>query len=179
LANILGELTLNEISIVELDGSPIISGVNLPVGSYGVNTNNGFLYLKTGAASTDWQFVGPRTILTASQTGDVTTTSTTDVLLPGLTLTPPAGQYLASFHTSLGNGNNGAVVFANLYVDGTLQTASQVRVQRQNQTVIAPACIADFPITVNGAQAVEARWRVSGGTGTSYDSRFLSLRRVG
>ena len=55
---ILGSITINEVSIAELDASPVSSPVDLPVGSIAVDTFTGILYTKTGALSSEWTPAG-------------------------------------------------------------------------------------------------------------------------
>lgn len=179
MANILGELTINEISVAELDDDPRLVGVDLPVGSIAVDTNNGHLYTKTGALNINWEYLGPRTKTSIIRTGDLTTTSTTNVLLDDLSITPLKGEYNVSFYTVLENNNNNKQVYVSVYKNGVLQTGSEIYVGKRNQRVIAPATITNFPVTVNGSEAIEIRWRVSGGTGNSYSTRFFTIEKIG
>lgn len=118
----------------------------------------------------------------ATATGAVTTTSTSYVLMPGMTLTPPAGTYLVlySFWTTYSAANQ--AVFGSIYAGGTFITTSQ-RVARQGQSSVGT--VSNFGlvvaghdiVTVNGSQAIELRWQVSTGTGTAND-RTLSIIRI-
>jgi len=57
MATILGQITLNEILVLEIDGDPS-SGIVAPIGSFGTDINTGILYTKTGPADTVWVAVG-------------------------------------------------------------------------------------------------------------------------
>jgi len=57
MATILGQITLNEIVIFEVDGVPS-EGIEAAVGSFGTDTNTGILYTKTGPTDVDWTAVG-------------------------------------------------------------------------------------------------------------------------
>jgi len=57
MATILGQITLNQILVLEIDGVPS-SGVEAPIGSFGTDVNTGILYTKTGSADIDWVAVG-------------------------------------------------------------------------------------------------------------------------
>jgi hypothetical protein len=114
----------------------------------------------------------------ASKTGTTTTTSTTDVLLDGMSITPVAGRYIVSFHTSLSHGTNNANTWASVYVGGVKVTHSEVQFNRANTTIVVLFTISNVLVEPNGSQAVEIRWRVSAGTGTSNTARHMSLTRV-
>lgn len=55
MATILGQITLNEISICEITGNPTVTGLDLPSGSLALDANNGKMYLKTGNGNLDWE----------------------------------------------------------------------------------------------------------------------------
>lgn len=179
---VLGAITLNEITLFEVDGDPRVSPVPAPIGSFAYETNTGRTFTKTGAADTAWEFSAPRTAVNIAIAGTTTTTSTSDVLLAGLTSVPPAGDYEVSFHSSFEASPNNGSVWASIYVGGTKIAASEIQKTRgggPTSGTINPVCISNYPVTVNGSQAIEIRWRVSGGTGTSSPSRALFIRRVG
>lgn len=127
---------------------------------------------------------GGLTFFNKNLTGTVTTTSTSDALLNGMFFTNPAsGDYLASFYTTVRRNQKDGEVFASLYVGGVKQTESEAKFQtgkggsaRDTEGNLA---IVDFPITVNGSQDVEIRWRRSGGGGsaTSLVSRNFCIKR--
>lgn len=102
----------------------------------------------------------------ATATDDITTSSTTDVVATGMTLTPPAGTYLVWFS---GSGtidtdqNSPEAVFCSIYSNGTQIPSSEERyASSSNLTAPYPNfpfnCVAK--VTVDGNQTIEGRWRV-------------------
>lgn len=181
---VLGAITLNEITLYEVSADPRVSTVEASIGSVAFETNTGNVFTKTGAGAADWSPILPSSTandINIAIAGSTTTTSTAYVLMAGLTNTPAAGSYEAFFHTSLQVTSGNASVFASLYVGGTQVTTSELQMTRGGgpSDVTTPVAFSSIPITVNGSQAVEIRWRVTGGTGTAAPSRALFLRRVG
>jgi hypothetical protein len=122
------------------------------------------------------------TVITSSTqkaTDSVTTTSTSDVLLSGMTVTPAAGTYKVMAHASSTLSSNTNIFFS-LYVGGSQVSNSEgQRTRASNQTNTQRMDWNFFDdVTVNGTQAIEIRWRVASGTGTAYD-RQLSILKVG
>jgi len=109
--------------------------------------------------------------------GDITTTSTTDVAVTSMTLTPGAGTYIVTFSSDWSNASGNANMFASVFANGTKVTNSERQYSRGNQTLratITLVCVA----TVAAGQAIDVRWRVSAGTGTM-GNRSLTLLKVG
>ena len=93
------------------------------------------------------------------------TSSLTDVLVPNMTLTPPAGTYLVWFSAAVGNGTASNSVTLSIYFAGTRVAASErVYARGANRIQTGLTCIAK--VKVNGAQAIEGQWKVSGGVGS-------------
>jgi len=117
----------------------------------------------------------------ATATATTTTTSTTDVQTDSMTLTPAAGTYLAFFSGSVTNNTRGTSIYTSIYSGGAQVASSEREANVGGDDIntwigILPfTCIAK--VTVNGAQTIEGRWRVSTGTGTMYE-RTLNLIRV-
>lgn len=117
----------------------------------------------------------------ATATADATTTSATYVLLTGMTLTPAAGTYLVMFSTSVDHNTDNADVFVNIYVGGAIVAHTERQATPQNtafgaatQSIgLATQTIA----TVNGSQAIEARWRTTAATATAHE-RTLTIVRL-
>lgn len=108
-------------------------------------------------------------------TVDATTTSLTDVLLTGMTITPPAGTYAVIFHSSTVNSGNGAERnYFSIYVNGIKDAASEKRIGISGGAVSDISC--GGIAVVNGSQAIEVRWRVIAGTGTAYQRKLVLLR---
>ena len=114
---------------------------------------------------------------TTGSTTSTNTTSTTDVSL--LSLTPPAGSYFVKFSTTVTNGSNNATVTASIYAGGTQNSNSERSiVPRASNTQFTILLETHAIVTVNGAQAIETRWRTSGGTATS-NRRSMDIIRIG
>ena len=112
-----------------------------------------------------------------SSTTGMSINSTTDVLITGMTITPPAGTYRVTFDTSVvGTTNNSTYGFA-IYAGGTINTSSQ------RDYIMTPAnaryaAVTSGTVTVNGSQAIEIRGKRSAGT-TTVQVRTMSIVRVG
>lgn len=111
----------------------------------------------------------------ASATVQTTTTSTTDVSLDTMTLTPAAGTYLVLFNCQTDNTNNGKINTFTLYVGGTIQTDTAYATQVDNDI---PHNISMSAVkTVNGSRAIEVRWKTNANTGR-VNTRNLILLRI-
>ena len=113
----------------------------------------------------------------ATATDEITTTSTTFVLIPGMTVTPGAGTYLAILSLTLSNSKNSNEVQCALYANGVLAPGSTRSIigqasNRGNGTTVAK-------ITVGAGQAIEGRWATQAASiGSSPAGRTLSLIRL-
>lgn len=102
----------------------------------------------------------------ATATDDITTSSTTDVLATGMTLTPPAGTYLVWFSGSVAmtqlNNTNETTIFLSIYSANSQILSSEEKTGRLNDNgdpLQQPfTCVAK--VTVNGSQTIEGRWRI-------------------
>lgn len=118
-------------------------------------------------------------------TGKTTTTSSSDVVISGMTITPVAGTYIVIFSTCLKNTGTNGNVAVSIYSGGSINSHSE--------RVCSPQFASggyggtpslSFPIethatvTVNGSQAIEARWRRSTGT-ASCSTRSMIIWKVG
>jgi len=140
----------------------------------------GFLLLGNGV------WTDPATIATgaayqvASGSGAISTTSLTDVLVPGLTLTPVAGTYLVVWGATISHNKSGQTAFGSIWVGGAqvAYTERQIGGQSNNLGNASSQAV----VVVNGSQAIEARWRVSsnsgGGQGNSPGPRSLTIVRL-
>lgn len=116
-----------------------------------------------------------------SATADTTTTSTTDVLVSGMTVTPVSGTYLVWFSSSVDHSNQSVAVVVSLYSGGTLK-ANSVRspIPRFNGVgaiTLGPVVAINGTVTVNGAQAIEIRWKTASGTATMHQ-RCINIVKV-
>lgn len=114
----------------------------------------------------------------------VTTTSTSFVLLPGMTLTPPAGTYIAVFsfwvsYSAWSQGISGSLYLGGSLVPGTTRTARQGTNTFIGQNFSNSLFVVSGQdiITVDGTSALEVRWLTTTGTGTAND-RTLTLVRL-
>jgi hypothetical protein len=121
----------------------------------------------------------------ATATASTTTTSGTDVLINSMTLTPAAGTYLAIFTAAITNTGTDGNVSVSIYSGGSINSHSERTFTPQfssggfGGTVSNPVPIATHAIvTVNGSQAIEARWRRSTGTAGA-TTRTLTIIKVG
>ena len=120
--------------------------------------------------------------LEATATASVTAGTGADALLTGMTLTPPAGDYLVWFSCDLNSSTVGAATSFSLYVGGTQKADSLRKVQPfDGGTLSAGAARCGVAIngkvTVNGSQAIEVRWSASGGTNAAA-SRTMNILRI-
>lgn len=124
------------------------------------------------------------TALEVTATASTTTTSTTDVLINSMTTTPVSGTYLVWFHTTLQSNANNVNVFVSIYAGGAQAVGSEMSATPQIQGGLTPSLPQNSPIgtmnlvTVNGAQAIEARWRVSAAATATALSRVLVILRI-
>lgn len=143
------------------------------------NATNGWISTDVQSAIQE----STHTLFAAEVTGftDLNTTSTTDSLLTGMTITPAAGTYLVWFSTSITSNLAGAAVSTSFYVGG-VQKADSLRkiipLDGGALSVGAARGIMQFQglITVNGSQAIEIRWSTSGGTATCGPRTMNTLR---
>lgn len=119
--------------------------------------------------------------LEVSATADTTTTSTTDVLMNSMTITPVAGTYLTFFSTCVDHSNQSVSVTISIYSGGTLKSDSQRPTVPRFNGVGANSlshCVASQGVVVvNGSQAIEGRWRTAANTATAHQ-RTLNILRV-
>lgn len=119
----------------------------------------------------------------ATATSSATTTSGTDALMTGMTLTPIAGTYIAIWSGVVQQANAGQSVTLSIYVGG-VQDATSVMdfapFAGGTLTSGSASCcaITQGVYTVNGSQAIAIEWHVSGGTGTVFQ-RKLTLVKIG
>lgn len=111
---------------------------------------------------------------------NLTTTSLTDVVVTGMTITPAAGSYLVLFSTFLRHSNGNATINMSIYVGG-------VQVATSNRQAIPfvgalsaitqsmPLAINEW-ITVDGTQAIDVRWKTSTGTATAGAGTFTIVK---
>lgn len=137
----------------------------------------------TTAASWDSEYVIQAPVATeVAFSSNITTTSTTDVVLTGMTITPISGTYLVMFSTWLTASAASNVHTMSIYVNG-VQNAGSIRAAIPFSSA-SLAATQDIPlstnaiVTVNGSQAIDIRWRTSAGTATAHNGT-LDILKVG
>lgn len=114
-------------------------------------------------------------LVQVGSSGTITTTSTTDVIATSMVFTtPPAGAYLIIFsgtaHAS--TGSNTATM--SIYVGGVRQDESERIVMGSGDTPFA--CVVGT--LADGAQDIDARWKVNSGTGTMKARTLIIVEAV-
>jgi len=111
----------------------------------------------------------------------LTSNPATDTVIAGtgqsMTMTPESGTYLAWFSSSLSGSANSAYGFVSIWSGGAQIADSE----RRTDVAAAGEYLAfqtQAVASVNGTQAIEARWRMGSGSGTLY-SRNLIILKVG
>lgn len=119
--------------------------------------------------------IGPTGAIPFSQiveeTGDITTTSGTDVLATGMSITPVAGTYEVIFGCSVENSNAGGVMFVSIWSAGAQVAASEREVDAPGSNE-SSAAETIARVTVDGSQAIEGRWRRSAGTAMMHERQM-------
>ena len=129
--------------------------------------------------SASWQTAAVGLPASGEVTGatSITTTSTSAVLMSGMTVTPPAGTYLVwftgDFAQTTGSALTGTMA---IFVAGNLVTASERSCGDSVTAAKEPFCCV-ARVTVTGAQAIEGRWRTTNGT-IQNTRRTLTYLRV-
>lgn len=107
-----------------------------------------------------------------SSTTVVSTSSTTAVLIPSMTITPGAGTYLAFYTGSGQHANNSTLAGYAIYANGVLQERSVQLVGGTSQSDGASFPVAcQCKVTVGTSQAVEVRYARQGGSGNIFAGR--------
>lgn len=113
---------------------------------------------------------------------NITTTSTTDVVITGMTITPPAGTYMAVFGTWFTHSNGNATVNLSVYAGGVQSTGS-IRVVMPFSGSLGAAnngmpSGTNAIVTVNGSQAIAIEWHTSTGTATAHNGT-MDIIKIG
>jgi hypothetical protein len=159
-------------------GNPTLSLANTSVvaGSYGNATNFPTFTVDAQGRLTA---AGTQTVLpfasNVKANGEVQTTSSNDILLQDMTITPPEGTYLIIAHTISLNTTNGAINRFGIYVGGNQvsNTIQNIQVSNNRHHTWSASSIE----TVNGSQAIEIRWSRNTGTAICF-LRYISIIRV-
>lgn len=158
------------------DASPVSGSIPFD------NSTNGFIAQTVQAAIEEVDNAVITNLYTTevTATADTTTTSTSDVLINAMTITPPAGTYLTWFSTSVDHSNQSVAIVLSIYVGGVLQTASvRSPITRPNAlgaNSLTQSVGIQTKVVANGSQAIEARWKTASGTATSHQRTITILR---
>ncbi|MEO8149674.1 MAG: hypothetical protein ABI723_18695 [Bacteroidia bacterium] len=148
-------------------------------GQADINTQTG-VYRQAGVAITPYNIGGGIKNNNYTTSVSTSTVSTTYVLMTGMTSTPAAGTYMVTFSASARGTNTDQQMQVSLYSAGTLITHTQ-RSYGYNTNVgnltkrfnISTQAL----ITVNGAQAIEARYKTNVGT-FNVDERSMIVIKI-
>lgn len=113
---------------------------------------------------------------------NITTTSATDVVMTGMTATPPGGTYLVIFSTWLTHSTGNATVTISVYAGG-VQQADSIRTTTPFCGAVGAANngighSTNNIVTVSGSQAIALEWHTSTGTATAHNGTF-NLIKIG
>jgi hypothetical protein len=126
------------------------------------NLQNG-VYRMAGVAISPYNIGGGIVNQEVNSTTAVFTTSTTAVLISGMTATPAAGTYMVTYngmgYTSANNQQASIVIYK-----GGAAVASSVRMQDYAQSNKRYTVQTQVLVTVNGSEAIEARYYTASGT---------------
>lgn len=155
-------------------GSTGVLGITGLIGNTGIRGVTGLIGL-TGLAGQTGILLPVNTQVTA--TTDTTTTSASDVLVSSMTITPASGTYMVWFTGSVGHTAN-ASIFTSIYSGGVKITPSERRFSNGSGTASSVrstiCCVA--VVTVNGAEAIEGRWRTTLATATMHQRSLLIVK---
>lgn len=164
-------------SIVE---APVLTNGQLLIGSTGaapaaanITGGNGIAITNTAGGIT---ISNAPIISEVSSSADITTTSTSDVVVTGMSITPGAGDYLVFFSGSLENTNANKQGTVSIYSNGVQIAASEVQSQMPANRPVAISTNA-YITGLGAGQAIDVRWNVIGNTGT-FHQRTLIVQRV-
>jgi hypothetical protein len=113
-----------------------------------------------------------------SATADDTTTSATDVLVNGMTITPGAGNYHIWFSGSVEGNTDNTTQNVSLYVNGSQlpHTERQIYTESSIANTSFPVATHARRLNVLDGQAIEVRWRTTGGTATMHERTLVVYR---
>lgn len=113
-----------------------------------------------------------------SSTATQTITTTTDVVVTSMTLTPPAGTYYVVFDSSVAIANTNATFGCAIYSNGIINTNSQRNYQAASGgTENIKAITTTATVTVDGTQAIDVRAKRSAGNAV-INTRTLHIMRT-
>lgn len=112
-----------------------------------------------------------------NETSVTKTTSNSFILVHGMAGTPIAGEYQITFSGSMDNDSNNRFTEATIYIDGEEIPSTRRRTFRGRAQQATPFSCVTYA-TLNGAQKVEGRWRVSGKSTGILEERTLLITAI-
>jgi hypothetical protein len=126
---------------------------------------------------------GPATTLTSEEvsfTSTITTTSTTAVVMTGMTMTPVAGTYLVWFSTWMTNTTGNQTATISIYSGGVQKASSVMTIIPFSGAVGSVndgvAVSTQGSVIVNGSQAIAIYWKTAAGTASAHNGTMNILR---
>jgi hypothetical protein len=133
----------------------------------------------TTLALSDHMHVAAPPNYSAIESSTRTQNTASDLLMGNQTVTPAAGTYMVMFSGDISNSAVAKVTYCCIYSGGSKVTGTDRRNQNEGNSTIndyrnfATHCI----VTVNGAQAIEGRWRTTTvNTATSINHTLIAVR---
>jgi hypothetical protein len=114
-------------------------------------------------------------------TNSPSTSSLTYILIPGMTITPSAGTYFVTFSTSVSGATRNDSHFVSLYSGGSVITHSEREMFYSNANQVVGMILGTHTqaiVTVNGSQAIEARYRCTAGSAITVYERSLIIIKI-
>ena len=130
-----------------------------------------------GSGNLSWGSVSATSLTNnvVTAAGTITTTSTSDVAVTSMTLTPAAGTYLVFFTSDLSLSVAGGTVYTSVYFNGTQQTNS-MQTYVNASTGNRFSCNNQAKVVADGTHAITIDWKVSSGTATMGNRSMILLR---
>jgi len=172
--------------ISDVDGSTPVNGSVLAYNSSttvwerdGGNVNTwDSAYTTVNSNSGDWESAGASTsYYTASANTLTTFNGLADTLIPAMTVTPAAGTYYVIVSIPVTLTNKLDTGYVTIYAGGAEAQASRKSVNvpgNNDSTSVTTIAI----VTVNGAQAIEARWSIDDGGGGGSSGSITSTPKT-
>lgn len=122
-----------------------------------------------------------------TSSSDTTTTSTASpatAVINTMTITPAAGTYNVDFATTLSSNANNVDIFVSIWAGNALSAGTEQYATPQIQGGLTPSLPFDLvastigQVTVNGSQAIEIRWRLSGAGKATSHHRTMIITRI-
>jgi len=155
-------------------GSPIVA-----TPTFDVVTGPDLQQLHYRWRNDDGAETGASAPLQANATGDITTTSGSDVVASGMTLTPGAGDYLVWFSGSIEASGGNTTQNVSIYVNGVkaAHTEREIFTEESIPNSSFPVATHLYVTGVGAGDTIDVRWRTSSGTATMHE-RTLTVEKV-